>query len=332
MITNIVISGATGFLGNYLVNKLSVNDNLRIIALGRNSFKLNALENLVDSTKKFNIGDDLNWINKIEGKIIFLDLAYLSSGNLLLNKINLKKHFKQIKKFSKNSKFNYIYTSSIAVYGDQMNIENYSKVRHGNPSFRTYEYFKYLSEKYTKNISNGIIWRLGHIVGPGSNYMKGLISNRYSCPLPPRHVTDICLASSVYSELSSLIHDNNDFRNITFTEVNNLMDSNSWVKLLEQKFGIIFSSDQKKATISKNKALYPLYLECMVYLSIFIPNKLLSKINNYAFIAFKNKEKITTPSFSNHSNIIMSEYKINKDEFDKSIEECKEWFSKALKV
>ena len=90
MITNIVISGATGFLGNYLVNKLSVNDNLRIIALGRNSFKLNALENLVDSTKKFNIGDDLNWINKIEGKIIFLDLAYLSSGNLLLNKINLK--------------------------------------------------------------------------------------------------------------------------------------------------------------------------------------------------------------------------------------------------
>ena len=213
-----------------------------------------------------------------------------------------------------------------------MNIEDYSKVRHGNSSFRTYEYFKYLSEKYTKNISNGIIWRLGHIVGPGSNYMKGIISNRYSCPLPPRHVTDICLASSVYAELSSVINDNNDFRSITFTEVNNLMDSNSWVELLEKKFEIIFSSHQKKATISKNKALYPLYLECMVYFSKFLPNKFLSKINDYVFIKFKNKEKIINESFSNQSSVIISEYKINKDEFNKSIEECKDWYTKSLEV
>ena len=71
MITNIIISGATGFLGNYLISKFSDNDNLRIIALGRNLFKLSKLEDLVEKTKKFNIGDNLNWINEIEGKILF---------------------------------------------------------------------------------------------------------------------------------------------------------------------------------------------------------------------------------------------------------------------
>ena len=36
-----------------------------------------------------------------------------------------------------------------------------------------------------------------------------------------------------YMELSGVVN-YNILRNITFTEVNNLMDSNSWVKLLEK--------------------------------------------------------------------------------------------------
>ena len=165
----------------------------------------------------------------------------------------------------------------------------------------------------------------------GSNYMKGLVSNRYSHPLPPRHVTDICLARSIYMELSGVVN-HNILRNITFTEVNNLMDSNSWVKLLEKEFKVIFSSEQERTPISRNKALYPLYLQVMVYLSIFIPNRLLSRINDYLFILFKNREKIKIKNSNNRSNVLISEYKLSKNEFDKSIQECKDWYNKSLKV
>ena len=35
---------------------------------------------------------------------------------------------------------------------------------------------------------------------------------------------------------------------------------------------------------------------------------------------------------NNRSNVLISEYKLSKNEFDKSIQECKDWYNKSLKV
>ena len=333
--TNLVISGATGFLGNYLIKQLesTISDNnLVIYALGRNEIKLKMLESSTVKVLKFVIGDNLSWLNELEGKVYFLDLAYLTNGNLSENYRSLKVHFKQLNSMVKRNNLNLIYTSTIGLYGPNMDPSNLNKRRHGYATFRTYEYFKFLSEKWVANNQNTCIWRLGHIMGPGSNYMKAVVSNRFDMPVSKEHFPNVCLSRSVYNELTRVLS-GDVLREVTFTETNNLMTNEEWQKLLSRELGIVYSEKISVKPMSIYKGYYPLFLEMFSLMNTYLPNKLNIWMFDKLFKRFKAKSisvnhliDLDTPS------PIVSEYVLNERELFDALEECKDWYHETLKV
>ena len=332
---NLVISGATGFLGGYLIKRLQnqIDDNnLVIYALGRNEIKLKMLESRTVKVLKFVIGDDLSWLKNLEGRVYFLDLAYLTNGNLSENYRNLKVHFKQLNSLVKRNYLNVIYTSTIGLFGPSVHPTNLNKRRHGYTEFRTYEYFKYLSEKWLLKHQNTCIWRLGHIFGPGSNYMKGVLSNRFDLPVSQEHFPNICLSQSVYNELRRVIY-GHELREITFTGTNNLMTNKEWQKLLSKHLGINYGEKTLVKSTSIYKGYYPLFLEIFSIMNSYFPNKILVWMYDKLFRAFKGKSisvkhliDLQTPS------PIISEYNLSETELIEALDECKEWYNEALEI
>lgn len=333
--TNLIVSGATGFLGSYLINQLqSENEDERLViyALGRNEIKLKILESRTVKVLKFVIGDDLSWIKDIEGQVYFLDLAYLTNGNLPENYRALKGHFRQLNSLVKESSVKLIYTSTIGLYGPNMDLSNFNKRRHGYDSFRTYEYYKFLSEKWLVNHQNTCIWRLGHIFGPGSNYMKGVMSNRFAMSVSQEPFPNICLSRSVYNELKRVIN-GHVLREITFTETNNLMTNKEWQQLLSENLGITYCEESLGKPISHYKGYYPLFLEIFSVMNIFLPNKILIWIFDKLFKIFKAKS-VSSINMNNHKapSPIISEYILSESELDEALDECKVWYEAALEI
>ena len=298
--------------------------------MGRNELKLSYLSNYCFKTIPYKIGDSFEWINNIQGKVLFLDLAYLNGGIFSENFKKIKLHFSNLSKI-KNQDFQYIYTSSIAVYGDQLSIKNITKKNQGNRHFRTYEFFKLMSEKLTeKKINNYSIWRLGHIVGPGSNYMKGLASNRFFFESEKMNKTFICFSMKIYYELIKILDGSNNPKYRIFTEMNSIGNTSIWNNLLSSRFGVFVVYENEK-NVKPLVGIYPKFLESLSFLLKYFNNNLLIKLEKKLFKMYKNRYVPLSFKVIDNQRIESTE-SLSDREFSSIIDELLNWWYEYVEV
>lgn len=178
---NILITGASGFLGSHLVNELSVNHN--VIGIGRRVVKFSEKVTYYQCDL---VGNNLEMIDKESIDVIFHVAAKADfDGDFNTFKaINTDVTKQLVNKFPL-SKFVYISTPSIYAKGaNRKQITEEDEINSTYVQQSNYAYTKYLGEKYViKNHKNHIIIRPRAILGVGDTTLWPTIIQASFFPL-----------------------------------------------------------------------------------------------------------------------------------------------------
>ena len=156
-----LVTGATGYIGNYLIQRLTKENNKIIGLLHKTT------PNFINKNVKYIYGDI---INKSSLKNIMIDVDVVFHCAALVRHFGAKKDFNKInyegtKNLVDACKYNnikmFIYLGHIQ-YESHINFDYYSKSK--------YKTEHYLIEKYKKDKFPVVIIRPGHVYGPGATY------------------------------------------------------------------------------------------------------------------------------------------------------------------
>ncbi len=178
----IIVSGALGHIGSYLLRKFEKDNKIKKILLIDNFYtqRFNSYFSL--NKKKFELIDtDINKLNfnNIQDKYgLFIHLAAITNAaeSFKIKKLIQYNNFggtKKVVDFCKKKKIPLIFPSSTSVYGKKFNIINSSNNMNNLLAQSPYAKSKIEEEKYIrKNLNKYIILRLGTIVGvsPGIRF------------------------------------------------------------------------------------------------------------------------------------------------------------------
>ncbi|MDB4812331.1 SDR family oxidoreductase [Candidatus Pelagibacter sp.] len=172
---NIIISGAFGHIGSYLIKNFQKDKNIKKILLIDNFSTQRFSTYLKLDKKKFNLIDqDLREINfnKISGQYdVFIHLAAITNATESFKiKDQLKQNnygsTKKVVNFCKSKKIKLIFPSSTSVYGKKHKIINSTNNMNNLFAQSPYAECKIIEEEYIRQkLENFVILRLGTIVG-----------------------------------------------------------------------------------------------------------------------------------------------------------------------
>ena len=156
-LNQVVVTGASGFIGSNLISQAKLYPDFQLIPVSRKKIPNHVfVENYIDSPKS----DILIYLSEDSNRnIVSRDSEYYISKNQDTLSELLKKNY---------SKF--IYVSSAALYGDKNNFSNNIKTNIVNDSL--YTKLKFQSEKIVLEHPNGIVVRLSNVYGPGMSKMN----------------------------------------------------------------------------------------------------------------------------------------------------------------
>ncbi len=171
----IILSGAFGHIGSYLIDKFAKDRKISSVLLIDNFFTQRYGSYLRIDKKKFKLIDkDLSQfdLNKIKGKYdIFIHLAAITNAaeSFKIKKFINDNNFgstKNVVNFCKKKKIPLIFPSSTSVYGKKFSVINSSNNMNNLFAQSPYAKTKIQEEKYIRNkLNNYVILRLGTIVG-----------------------------------------------------------------------------------------------------------------------------------------------------------------------
>lgn len=147
----IVVAGASGFIGQALLEELSTLKDLELIAVSRNSIH----------SKRFNYVGDYEQTPSADVLLYCAEPSLISSYTETRRLENIKRATKVLRKGFKKA----IYLSSAAVYGDKLlGQKHFSE---SSPALNVSEYAR--SKKEVENLfldHQGIVFRLSNVFGP----------------------------------------------------------------------------------------------------------------------------------------------------------------------
>ncbi len=186
---NIIITGALGHIGSYLIKKFSNDRKINKIVLIDNFYTQRYFSYLNINKKKISLIDsdvrDVNF-NKLGKKFDFF--IHLSAITNAAESFKIKKKLKnnnlngtkKVVEFCKKTKIKLIFPSSTSVYGKKFETINSSNNMKDLFAQSPYAETKIMEEKYIrKHLTNFVILRLGTIVGVSSGMRFHTAVNKF---------------------------------------------------------------------------------------------------------------------------------------------------------
>lgn len=227
---NILITGATGFLGGHLIDALISNKKYTIYASGRNKSKMNKKEGLQWLICDISKEQDLeNIFSKVYDIVIhcgahtntegtyeeFYNSNYLGTKNIV-----------DILKGDKHKDTKLIYISTPSIYNknfNQINISESSSIDVNYIKNSHYVWTKYLAEKYISSTlnSNTIIIRPRAIIGVGDNAIwPNLMRANKKISIPLFRQGNVMLSYTNIDSLTNFIKNLIENENFTSNDYN----------------------------------------------------------------------------------------------------------------